>query len=266
VEGAMNVEAFLATLSFFLLGCLLLLRIISLFFRNKALHYLGYSFLILVIIALALSTGIRTYRLAFVAVTTLFESIVFLSLVIAVIDAVLYTRLEKRALFHFFMSFVLFCFLALASSPIIPKSMKPLVPALQSFWLLLHVTFSIIGEGFFTGAFVASILILTGREREREALSALQHRFIIIGYPIFTAGALIFGAIWARSAWGNIWSWDPKETWALVSWLIFTLYLHVRRLPRWRGKRAAWFVVIGWVSLIFTFFGVNFLLSGLHSY
>ena len=87
-----------------------------------------------------------------------------------------------------------------------------------------------------------------------------------IGYPVFTAGALIFGAVWAETAWGAWWSWDPKETWALITWLIYTAYLHTRLVRKLRGAWSAVLAIGGFVAMAFTFFGVNFLLSGLHSY
>ena len=89
---------------------------------------------------------------------------------------------------------------------------------------------------------------------------------IIIGYPIFTAGALIFGAIWAEAAWGSYWSWDPKETWALVTWLVYTGFLHTRLVMKLKGRISAIFSIVGFVFTIFTFAGVNYLLVGLHSY
>ena len=89
---------------------------------------------------------------------------------------------------------------------------------------------------------------------------------IIIGYPIFTAGALIFGAIWAEAAWGSYWSWDPKETWALVTWLVYTAFLHSRLVMKLKGRVSAIFSLVGFIFTIFTFWGVNYLLAGLHSY
>jgi cytochrome c-type biogenesis protein CcsB len=87
-----------------------------------------------------------------------------------------------------------------------------------------------------------------------------------IGYPIFSAGALVFGAIWAETAWGAWWSWDPKETWALITWLIYTAYLHTRLVKGMRGRTSAILAIVGFLATVFTFFGVNYLLSGLHSY
>jgi cytochrome c-type biogenesis protein CcsB len=86
------------------------------------------------------------------------------------------------------------------------------------------------------------------------------------GFPIFTLGGLIFGAIWADQAWGVYWSWDPKETWSLITWLVYAFYLHARLLRGWRGHKTAVVSIIGFIAVIFTYLGVNLLLSGLHSY
>jgi ABC-type transport system involved in cytochrome c biogenesis permease subunit len=247
----------------------LILRVIMLIRGYKVLEKTGLILTAMVIVLLFLTAAVRTYKLKFIAVTSLFETIIFFCLFIAIVHLILQIRHRLPAAFHFIITLVLFSLMAFASSPIIPKDIRPLIPALQSYWLVLHVTFSIIGESFFTGAFVVSIVYLVRYRKEGknlELLENLQYRLIIVGYPIFTVGALVFGAIWAKYAWGGYWTWDPKETWALISWLIFTSYFHVRRLPKWRGSGAAWYTIVGWISLIFTFFGVNFLLSGLHSY
>jgi ABC-type transport system involved in cytochrome c biogenesis permease subunit len=157
--------------------------------------------------------------------------------------------------------------LAVASSPTIPKEALPPIPALRSHWLVLHVTFSFIGEAFFAFAFAASIYYLAVSDEERKAAADRAiYTSIGIGYPIFTAGALIFGAIWAQYAWGSYWSWDPKETWALVTWIVYTGYLHARFVAKLRGNTSAILSLLGFCLTMFTFFGVNYLMSGLHSY
>jgi cytochrome c-type biogenesis protein CcsB len=116
-------------------------------------------------------------------------------------------------------------------------------------------------------AFVSSILLLaTKDEKKRDKLDKTTYTAVAVGYPIFTAGALVFGAVWAANAWGSFWSWDPKETWALITWLTYTLYLHVRLYKKLKGPVSAWISIVAFLFTIFTFFGVNFLLSGLHSY
>jgi len=167
-------------------------------------------------------------------------------------------------------------FMVLASSPLRSPEIVPLVPALRSHWLALHVSLVFVGEGFFTVSFVAGLLYLIqsrrrktpwSEQRERLArLDRLIYQTIAIGFPFFTLGGLFFGAIWAKHAWGRYWGWDPKETFMLVTWLVYVLYLHVRLMRSWRGTRTAWIAVIGFLLALFTFAGVNFLIRGLHSY
>jgi len=99
-----------------------------------------------------------------------------------------------------------------------------------------------------------------------ELLEELTYKSVAVGFPIFTLGGLIFGAMWADQAWGRYWSWDPKETWSLITWFVYAFYLHARFLRGWRGKRIAVVAVLGFVCTVFTYLGVNLLLSGLHSY
>ncbi|GLX69027.1 cytochrome c biogenesis protein CcsA [Paenibacillus glycanilyticus] len=99
-----------------------------------------------------------------------------------------------------------------------------------------------------------------------EDLDEISYRAIAIGFPIFTLGALIFAMIWANIAWGRFWGWDPKEVWALISWLYYSAYLHFRLSRGWQGKRSSWLAVIGFVVILFTLVGVNLVIAGLHSY
>jgi ABC-type transport system involved in cytochrome c biogenesis permease subunit len=173
----------------------------------------------------------RSIRIRFVAVTNTFESLVFFSAAIALLLFFYRLRAKNKAIpyINFGATMVAIALLALASSPIAPRDVVPPIPALQSYWLVLHVTLSFIGESFFVIAFVCAICYLTTRNDERrKSLDRLTYTTIAIGYPIFTAGALIFRAVWAQAAWGSYWSWDPKETWALITWLVYTAYLHTR--------------------------------------
>jgi cytochrome c-type biogenesis protein CcsB len=211
----------------------------------------------------------RSIRIRFVAVTNTFESLVFFSAVIALLLFIYRLKARDRTIPHitFGVTVVAIALLAVASSPIAPGDLAPPIPALQSYWLVLHVILSFIGESFFVVAFVCAVTYLATRdEQRRKSLDRLTYTTIAIGYPIFTAGALIFGAIWAQTAWGRYWSWDPKETWALITWLVYTAYLHTRIIKRFRGKVSAVLAIVGFAFTMFTFFGVNYLLSGLHSY
>jgi ABC-type transport system involved in cytochrome c biogenesis permease subunit len=212
----------------------------------------------------------RSIRIGFVAVTSMYESLVFLS---AAICAVIFgLRMARPArgvppVVLFGATIICLALLLVSSSPLFPSGVQPPVPIVRSFWLVLHVAFTFIGEAFFVVSFVAALCSLGARdEAGRAAMDRLTATAIGIGYPVFTAGALVFGAIWAEVAWGSWWSWDPKETWALVTWLIYTAYLHTRLVRGMRGPVSAWIAIAGFAATVFTFFGVTFLMPGLHAY
>lgn len=219
--------------------------------------------------ALIATLAIRSFQIGFVALTSTYESLAFYAAAIGVI-AFAY-RFQKRLPYKpqaaFGATMVAIVLLAVASSPLIPKEALPPIPALRSAWLLLHVSFSFIGEAFFVAGFVASVAFLAAKsDDKRLELDRLTYTAIAVGYPFFTAGALVFGAIWAEQAWGRWWSWDPKETWGLVTWLVYTAYLHLRLVRKRKDVLPAWISVLGFLCTVFTFFGVNYLLPGLHSY
>src|SRR3990172_8084394 len=108
--------------------------------------------------------------------------------------------------------------------------------------------------------------IIVGFNISHEMLDEITYKSIAIGFPIFTLGGLIFGAIWADQAWGKYWTWDPKETWSLITWFLYAFFLHSRLIRGWKGKKVAIVAVLGFMAVIFTYLGVNLLLSGLHSY
>jgi ABC-type transport system involved in cytochrome c biogenesis permease subunit len=234
--------------------------------RDPASHWLLAAAAVLLLATLV----DRSIRIRFAAVTNTYESLLFFS---AALCAVLFVlRVVRRT--QGFSPFVLFgativalALLAISSSPLAPHAIQPPIPALRSFWLVLHVTFSFIGEAFFVVSFIAALGYFISRTEERRAeMDRLVAAAVGIGYPVFTAGALVFGAIWAETAWGAWWSWDPKETWALITWLIYTAYLHTRLVKRLRGRISAVLALVGFAATLFTFFGVNYLLPGLHSY
>ena len=108
--------------------------------------------------------------------------------------------------------------------------------------------------------------VLAGLNLSPAMLDEITYNSIAVGFPLFTIGGLIMGAIWANSAWGKYWTWDPKETWSLITWFVYALYLHARFVGGWRGKRVAILSVVGFIAVIFTYLGVNLVLSGLHAY
>jgi len=157
-------------------------------------------------------------------------------------------------------------------------------PALQNYWLVIHVGVAISATGIFTVAFVSSVLQLVRDSRDSgspylqrpgfrwldrvptpTALEALSFRLNAVGFVLWTF-TIIGGAIWAEHAWGRYWGWDPKEVWSFVIWVVYAAYLHARTTRGWDGRRAAWFVVVGYLCVLFNFTGVNLIFNGKHSY
>jgi cytochrome c-type biogenesis protein CcsB len=152
------------------------------------------------------------------------------------------------------------------------SEIQPLVPALQSWWMKIHVPANFIGYGTFAlSAMVGSAYLLKShgyladRLPSLEVLDDVMYKAISVGFAFFTV-ATILGALWAADAWGGYWSWDPKETWALIVWLNYAAWLHMRLMSGLRGRVAAWWALIGLLVTTFAFLGVNMFLSGLHSY
>jgi cytochrome c-type biogenesis protein CcsB len=159
----------------------------------------------------------------------------------------------------------------------------PVVPALKSFWLPIHVTIVSVGSGVFLVSGIASLLFLyrlrqpEGQESDNilgtiarrlpdaRTLDRLAYKTTIIGFPLFGAG-VILGAIWAEAAWGRFWGWDPKETCSFIAWVLYAAYLHARATSGWRDTKAAWINVAGFVAMLFNLFIINMVISGLHSY
>ena len=151
-----------------------------------------------------------------------------------------------------------------------------LVPVLNSYWLVIHVAAAVTAGGVFTVAFVATVLFLVQVRLERRgrrgrmlpsstALEQMAHTALMFAFPIWTF-AVIAGAIWAENSWGRYWGWDPKETWAFITWVLYAAYLHAQSTAGWRGRRSAWFAIAGYLAFLFNFFGVNMWIAGLHSY
>ncbi|MFB4313726.1 c-type cytochrome biogenesis protein CcsB [Actinomadura sp. 21ATH] len=157
----------------------------------------------------------------------------------------------------------------------------PVVPALNSYWIAIHVSAAIVATGAFTVGGASTILyLLKARQEARaaaggagflshlpgaDALDRLSLRVTMFAFPIWTA-AIIMGAIWADEAWGRYWGWDPKEIWSFITWIVYAAYLHARATAGWKGRKAAILSLVGFAALMFNFFGVNYMFSGLHSY
>ena len=167
-------------------------------------------------------------------------------------------------------------FLIIGYAAMQSKEVRELMPSLRSNWLGFHVSTAIIAYGAFGVSFVLSVIFLL-RDRmkasgfldqhipNREKLEMISYRSVSLGL-LFLTFTIVTGAIWAERAWGSYWSWDPKETWSLVTWIIYAAYLHLRIRRGWQGRVAAVFAAVGFVCVIFTYNGVNTLLPGIHSY
>jgi cytochrome c-type biogenesis protein CcsB len=202
-------------------------------------------------------------------VTNLFEYLSFFAWAI-VVGFVLIWRRKGLELLIVFAAPVAFGMMVMAS--LFPARLtQQLIPALQSYWLWIHVSLAVLAEAAFAVAFVASVLYLVGACRGfrsgpgAQALDAVTYRAIGVGFPLFTIGALFAGAVWAQRAWGSPWSWDPKETSSLVVWLIYAIYLHARLVRGLRGAGVATLSVVGFAMTVFTVLGST-ILGGLHSY
>ena len=167
-------------------------------------------------------------------------------------------------------------FLVIGYAAMQSKEVRQLMPALRSNWLGFHVSTAIIAYGAFGVSFAVALIFLM-RERmadnhfirthvpDKEKLDMIGYRAVTLGL-LFLTFTIITGAIWAERAWGSYWSWDPKETWSLVTWIIYAVYLHLRIRRSWEGRSAAVFAAIGFICVLFTYIGVNTFLPGIHSY
>ena len=203
--------------------------------------------------------------------SNMYESLVFFSWCIALFYLLWERKLKSRVLGAFILPFA-FLFIAYASlAPGVSSKIDPLVPALQSNWLHAHVITCFLSYASFALSCGVSVLyLIKNRKKEKgkketgwislfpplESLDALVYKTIAVGFPLLTIG-IITGAAWANYAWGSYWSWDPKETWSLITWFVYAIFLHARFAREWRGKRTAVLSVIGFAAVIFTYFGVN---------
>lgn len=208
--------------------------------------------------------------------SNMYESLVFFAGAIVIIYLFI-ERKSKNQIIGAFATPIAFLAMAYASmSPNINDRIQPLVPALKSNWLIAHVITCFLGYAAFTVAFGISLMYLFKQKEvqgtsslvshfpKAQVLDELNHQMIMFGFLFLSIG-IITGSVWANSAWGSYWSWDPKETWSLITWFIYATLLHARMMRGWYGKRIAYLSIIGFLAVLFTYFGVN-LLPGLHSY
>jgi ABC-type transport system involved in cytochrome c biogenesis permease subunit len=213
---------------------------------------------------------IESYKLGMghAPLSNFYESLIFYGWSVSLVLIIMKKRLSFPII-TMIATLISLLFMGYASlAPSVQRHIQPLVPALQSNWLHIHVITCFVAYASFVISFIAGLVYLVkwkGIIPPRETLDEINYRSVVVGFPMLSAGILT-GAVWAHYAWGSYWSWDPKETWSLITWIIYALYLHTRLVRGWKGKRAAFVSILGFLSVIFTYFGVNFILSGLHTY
>lgn len=223
-----------------------------------------------------IATTVSYFQSGHTPITNLHESLSFFTLCLA--GFFIYLKTVYRAsilgvIVLPVLSVLILCTLA------VPSAMKPLPPVLQSFWLPIHTIFAFLGNAVFFMGFLVSIIYL-GAERcikrkkgdsilpglpPLETLDLINYKCMSFGFPLLTVG-IISGSIWAEYAWGSYWSWDPKETWSLITWIVYAIMIHNRLAIGWRGRKTAYMMILGFLSVLVTFLGVNFFIGGLHSY
>jgi cytochrome c-type biogenesis protein CcsB len=239
-----------------------------------AVAYVGVALLLVCIVL----RGLATLRVPW---GNMYEFINLTCLCALAAAAIVLRRPQHRPLWVFVLVPVLI--LLTVSGRWLYANAAPVMPALQSYWLPIHVSVVSLGSGVFLVAGVASILFLLKMSRvddpdapgtlarvvrrlpDAQTLDRIAYRTTIFAFPVFGFG-VIFGAIWAEQAWGRYWGWDPKETVSFVAWLIYAAYLHARSTAGWRDRKAAWINVVGFVAMVFNLFFVNLVTVGLHSY
>jgi cytochrome c-type biogenesis protein CcsB len=239
-----------------------------------ALTYLGIALLLACIVLRGLSTSRVPWG-------NMYEFINLTCLCGLIAAAVVLRRPQYRALWVFVLVPVLI--MLTVSGRWLYSHAAPVMPALQSYWLPIHVSVVSLGSGVFLVAGVASILFLLKMSRfadpgaqgflpalvsrlpDAQTLDRIAYRTTIFAFPVFGFG-VIFGAIWAEEAWGRYWGWDPKETVSFIAWVVYAAYLHARSTAGWRDRKAAWLNVVGFVAMVFNLFFINLVTVGLHSY
>lgn len=258
-----------------------------LFFRNPKFGKIITGITIAGLLVHTAALGMRwyeSYQLGYghIPLSNLYESLMSLSWTTVLVYLIIEFRYRSKALGIFIFPLVSIAMAYASLSPNIQDEIEPLIPALQSNWLTYHVMTCFLSYSAFAISFGSSITYLiklrkatpksaaaqkTGNELlpSMEALDEIIYKTVAIGFLLLSIG-IITGAVWANYAWGSYWSWDPKETWSLITWFVYAAFIHARLTRGWRGRKTAVLSIIGFAAVLFTFLGVNFLLSGLHSY
>jgi cytochrome c-type biogenesis protein CcsB len=250
-------------------------------FKKKTLAKAGFYVLAAGFLANTAGIGLRwveSYQMGIgrAPFSNMYESLVFFSWTMAALYMYVEMKYKEQG-FGVFVCPLIFLSIAYASfDPSISAKISPLIPALKSNWLIAHVVTCFLGYAGFALAFGLSLTyfikpkqpgnsVIFSRLPDEEIIDELTYQMVVFGFLFLTIG-IITGAVWANSAWGKYWSWDPKETWSLITWFVYAIFLHLRMMRGWHGRNLALVSITGFMAVMFTYFGVNFLLSGLHSY
>jgi len=257
-----------------------------LFFRNPKFGRIITGITIFALTVHTVALGMRwyeSYQLGYghIPLSNLYESLMSLAWTTVLIFLIIEFRYKSKALGIFIFPLVSIAMAYASLSPNIHDEIEPLIPALQSNWLTYHVLTCFLSYSAFAISFGSSITYLlkvrksaknapAQKESDEmlpsmESLDEIIYKTVAIGFLLLSIG-IITGAVWANYAWGSYWSWDPKETWSLITWFVYAAFIHARLTRGWRGRRTAILSIVGFAAVLFTFLGVNFLLSGLHSY
>ncbi|MCK4377929.1 MAG: c-type cytochrome biogenesis protein CcsB [Deltaproteobacteria bacterium] len=253
-------------------------------FRNKWVSRVATAITLGGLLLQTFAIGLRWYEsyqlgMGHAPMSNLYESLVFFSWTIILLYLIIEYKYKLYLLGAFVTPFAAMGMAYASISSQVNETIQPLVPALQSNWLISHVITCFLGYAAFAVSCGVSITYILKKHHENQhkkggllasfpassVLDELIYKTIAIGFPLLSIG-IITGAAWANYAWGTYWSWDPKETWSLITWFIYAAFLHARITRGWRGVRAATLSIVGFAAVLFTYLGVNLLLSGLHSY
>ena len=278
----MNSSTFLGITTFAYL-ITMVLYFYYLFFRSKTLGIIIRAATIIALLIHTTGLGLRwyeSYQLGYghIPLSNMYEALVSMSWCIVLVLILMEQKFKTETMGAFVLPIASLAMAYASLAPNVRDEIEPLIPALQSNWLTYHVMTCFLGYAAFAVSFGASVAYLiknkeapptteedSGSLPALETLDELIYKANAVGFLLLGIG-IITGAVWANYAWGSYWSWDPKETWSHITWLIYAAFLHARLTRGWRGRKTAILSIIGFCGVLFTFFGVNYVLSGLHSY
>ena len=253
----------------------LVLYVIRFAIRKATVEAVAWGVLVAGFLPHTVAVAMRAVEADHVPWSNLFESLTFIAWTMVFAFLAIGFWVKVRALGMFLLPFPVIGIAVALTLDADQRMPAPLVPALASYWIKIHVPCVILAYGAFAVSFAAAVGYLvktrfsgarwTAALPSAEMMDLIAYRAVIIGFPLLTFGVFL-GAFWANEAWGTYWSWDPKETWSLITWFVYAVYLHARLVAGWTSRTTAWVAIAGFAVVLFCYAGVNMFLSGLHSY